>query len=318
MKKSNTGLKIFLTIMAFIVAFVVFDVVMMNRISENLHVEYSDDDSALSGVVDKNGLFDNDPEKLEEINEIIQECSREIKMNILVFLPDADKKAFSDYQTEDFVKNYYNQAFAENTDGILYYMDISGKRPAYDYIATSAKANLVYNQSVRDSIFNRLDQYLPSSYSDDPIDADQISEAIDVFCGCLDSYNSEGIRESYYYDGNSYEPNFTYVKGGRTYVTKSIPPVIRLTIMLVCEFIGLIVALLVYFISKRNYKFKSKTNPRIYLPNDSVKFTVKTDTLTGTHTTSARIESSSGGGGGRSSHSGGSHGGSMGGSGHHR
>ena len=320
MKKSYSALTAVFTVITVIGLIVLFNLLMINRTSKNLHVEFTDDDVALSGIIDEYGLFNSKPSELTRLEENVRECAAEIRMNVLIYLPGSGRKSYSDYAVRSFTETEYNAHFGEFTDGLLYYIDISGKSPACDDIAKSAKANLVFTDSVCDSIFNALDRYLPSSYSNDPIDPGRIAEAINVFCELLKTKNSEGTRESYYYDGESYEPNYTYVLGGRTYVTESIPPSVRLVKLVISELIGAVTALLIFLISKRNYKFKSKTNPRIYLPNESVNFTDKSDVFQGTHTTRTKIESSSGGygGGGRSGGGGGSHGGSIGHSSHHR
>lgn len=320
MKKAGSALTIFITIVAIIVGIFLFNKVVSGMSSKNLYVEFSEDDVSKSGIIDEHGLFAGNQSLLRKLESEIQECARDNNMNIVVFLPDSSRSYYSDSQTEYFAKNEYNSVFTENTDGLLYYLDISGKRSAFDYIATSAGANLIYTQGIRDSIFNSLDQYLPSSSSSEPLDPEKIGEAISSFCYYVDYYNTDKARESYFYASTADDPVYVYKKSGETYVTKSAPPAKKMIVMIVSELIGGLVTLIIYLISKHNYKFKSKTNPRIYLSGDSVNLTQNADIFQGTHTTKTRIESSSGGGG-RSSFGGGGgshHGGSMGGSGHHR
>ena len=319
MKKAGSALTVFITVVAVIVGIFLFNKVVSGMSSENLYVEFSEDDVSKSGIIDEHGLFAGNQSLLRKLESEIQECARDNNMNIVVFLPDSSRSNYTDSQTEYFAKNEYNSVFTENSDGILYYLDISGKRSAFDYFATSAGANLIYTQGIRDSIFNSLDQYLPSSSSSEPLDPEKIGEAISSFCYYVDYYNTDKARESYFYASTADDPVYVYKKNGKTYVTKSAPPAKKMIVMIVSELIGGLVTLIIYLISKHNYKFKSKTNPRIYLSGDAVNLTQNADIFQGTHTTKTRIESSSGGGGRSSFGGGGSHhGGSMGGSGHHR
>ena len=322
MKKAGSALAVFITIVAVIVGLFLFDSFVANLSSKNLYEEFTEDDISKSGIIDEHGLFANDQSLLRKLESEIQECARNNNMNILVFLPDSSRSYYSDSQTEYFTTKEYNEVFGENTDGVLYYLDISGKRPAYDDIATSARANLVFTDSVCNSIFSLLDPYLPSSSSSEPLDPEKIGEAISKFCFYVDHYNTSKSRQNYFYEPTATPPVYVYMKNGRTYVTKSAPPAKKWPVLIISELIGGLVTLLIYLISKHNYKFKSKTNPRIYLSGDAINLTQNADIFQGTHTTKTRIESSSGGsrsgGGHHSGGGGGHHSGSVGHHGHHR
>lgn len=319
MKKAGSALTVFITIVALIVGLFLFNTFVANRSSENLYQEFTDDDISKSGIIDEHGLFANDQSLMWSLTDEIQECARKNNMNILVFLPDSSKSYYSDDMVCDFTTNEYNSVFGENTDGVLYYLDISGKRPASDDIATSARANLIFTDSICDSIFSLLDSYLPSSSSSEPLDPKQIGEAISKFCYYVDYYNTSNPRTSYFHESTATPPVYVYMKNGETFVTKSAPPSKKWPVLIISELIGALVTLIIYLVSKHNYKFKSKTNPRIYLAGDAINLTQNADIFQGTHTTKTRIESSSGGSRGGGFHGGGGHhGGSVGHHVHHR
>ncbi len=317
MKKSNNGLKIFFGIIAGIFLLGFLDYFMSFHTSApNRYVPYGES-SSQSGIIDENGLFDNDPQALSELVKRVKQCSANTHMNILIYLPSSSRKNYSDDDTRDFTANKYNEIFGENTDGLLYYIDISGKSPAYDDIAKSAGANLIYTEDVCQSIFYSLDQFLPPSYG--PVSTEHIINTVNNFCPLVESYYDPDNMSGSYYDSTADTPVYVYSKGGKTYVTTSKPPATKLFICIIAELIGGLITLIMYLISKHNYKFKSKTNPGIYLSDRDVRFIEKSDTFLRSYVTKHRIQSSSGGGGGYRGGGGGhSHGGSIGHSGHHR
>ncbi|MBR5683952.1 MAG: hypothetical protein IKW96_11875 [Ruminococcus sp.] len=319
MKKAGSALTVFITIVALIVGLFLFDSFVANTSSQNLYKGFSDDDISKSGIIDEHGLFAGDQSLLWSLNDEIQECARKNNMNILVFLPDSSRSHYTDDMVCNFTTNELNSVFGENTDGILYYLDISGKSPASDDIATSARTNLIFTDSICDSIFSLLDSYLPSSSSSEPLDPKKIGEAISKFCYYVDYYNTSTPRESYFHEPTADPPVYVYMKNGETFVTKSAPPSKKWVVLIISELIGALVTLIIYLVSKHNYKFKSKTNPRIYLASDAINLTQNADIFQGTHTTKTRIESSSGGSRGGGFHGGGGHhGGSVGHHVHHR
>ncbi len=319
MKRKGSALTFIITIVSVIAGLFLFNTFVANTNSKNLYMGFSDDDISKSGLVDEHGLFNSAPSLRSSLEDEIRECARKNHMNILVYLPDSSRMNYSDSDTERFTEYTYNSVFGEHTDGVLYYLDISGKRHPYDDIATSAGTNLIYTDSVCESIFNSLDAYLPSLSSDEPLDCNKIGDAISKFCYYIDSYYTDKPRESYYYVSTANPQVYVYKKGGETYVTKSAPPSKKMAVLIISELIGAVVALIVYFVSKHNYKFKSKTDPRIYLADGVSSFSQVGDFFQGTHTTKTRIEtSSSGGSRGGGYHGGGHHGGSVGHHGHHR
>ena len=263
-----------------------------------------------STLYDDKELFTE--EQIRELEEKIQEKSRELEMNILIYVNGTYR---SDYDTKEFCDYTYESIFAPDTDGLMYYLDLSNKTPAYDYISTSGKAILFYEGN-RNNIFNHMDLYLPSSGSS--YESDQIYRAVEEFLNQLSVY-ANNRSTSYYHDES--KGTYIYYKGDKLYVTTKKPLILLLPIWFASAIIGLVTALITFLISKGHYKFKPKTNPSVYLSRDSVNFTQKSDSHIRTYQSRTRISSSSGGGGGshRSGGGGGHHSsGSHGGGGHHR
>lgn len=264
-----------------------------------------------SCLLDDRNLF-SDTQR-QELDEMIQEKSRELEMNILIYVNGTYR---SDYDTKEFCDYTYESIFAPDTDGLMYYLDLSSKTPAYDYISTSGKAILFYEGN-RNNIFNHMDLYLPSSGSS--YESDQIYRAVEEFLNQLSVY-ANNRSTSYYHDES--KGTYIYYKGDKLYVTTKKPLILLLPIWFASAIIGLVTALITFLISKGHYKFKPKTNPSVYLSRDSVNFTQRSDSHIRTYQSRTRISSSSGGGGGGSHRSGGGGGhhssGSHGGGGHHR
>ena len=67
-----------------------------------------------------------------------------------------------DSETSTFCDRAYDEWFGPDTDGVFFFIDMTGKRPAYDYISTAGKAILFYD-GVTDDIREATYEYLPSS-----------------------------------------------------------------------------------------------------------------------------------------------------------
>lgn len=271
-----------------------------------------DGNSANSGLVDieygGEGLFSDIMQ--QELNESIVRYSEELQMNILVWIGGSYR---SDHDTEIFADDTYDEIYGEDTDGVFYYLDLSGKRPAYDYISTSGKAVLMYESKIN-SMFSYLDNYLPASGQ--TIYPEDIYSAVMAFLSLLKSHYNNNASSSltYYHDTSS--GKYFYYKGNDLIITKSKPPALWFRSVFIGILIGAIVGLLVYFLTALRYRFKSSANPTVYMKNEASRFHERSDTLLRSYVTKHRIESSSGGrsgGGGGHSHSGG-----HGGGGHHR
>lgn len=266
------------------------------------------------GNLDNSFFYDNadlfsDKEE-EEITKRIRDTAQKLEMNIIVFAAGSDYRYLSDYETEKFSDDNYDIYCNPDTDGVFYYMDFSGKKPAYDYISTSGKAVLFYQDYIED-IFNTLTPYLPSSGMDYSYYKEDIKKAIDVFLDELSSYHGKKL---YYYDADS--EKYIYYKGDELVITTTKPLRARLKAFIFALPIGLIVAVIYYFVVKSKYKFKASTDPSVYVSSNNTRFIHREDRFIRTYTHRTKIESSSGGGGrsGGGGHSGGGHGGG----GHHR
>lgn len=302
-------MKKFLKVIAFLAAMFVFAcvVAMIPTGSTKNLAEGWDGDTDLCEVIDDAGLFSKKEKKA--LDSLIRDTAEELEINVLVYIGGSGDAYMTDEQTEAFAHNYYDETFGEYTDGILYYMDMSGGYGAYDFISTSGRAILMYQGDI-DRIFTYLDAYLPASGQE--IVPDEIYSAVEAFCSQLIS-NSSYDRSSFH---DTYHGLYNYVENGKFKVTRNRPLSGRIAIAFGCILIAGIISLIVHACIKSHYKFKQSLNPTAYLSREKTVFSQRSDVQTRVYTTKTKIESSSGGGGGRSG--GGSFGGSHGGGGHHR
>lgn len=268
-----------------------------------------------SGLIDELGLYSNDTATFEQLDSLIKKKGDELGLNLIVFLAGKHR---SEKDTMIFADDSYDEIFGEDTDGVFYYLDLSGYSPATDWISTSGKAVFYYDDST-DEIFSKLDYYLPASGSE--IIPDDIANAVVEYTNCLSRYaDSKPSVFDYHYD--EFKNTYSYFKHGKYVVSDHKPLVVYFIPFCKSLLASSIISLIIYLIVKSNYKFKSKTDPRIYVANNQTKFTEKQDIFIRKDTSRTHIDTSSGSGGHRSSgHSGGgshhSHSGHHGG-GHHR
>lgn len=269
-------------------------------------------DSSKSKVIDNYGFFDDD--MLKAMNLLVQQSSEKLEMNICIFIAD-DAYKMTDYETECFADDTYDEMYGEDTDGVFYFMDFTGEKPAYDYISTSGKAVLFY-ESYTEKIFDAIAPNLPpsglgdySGYSDD------IASAISQFLTQIDYYyGNKNLK--YYHDESS--DKYFYYKNDELVISDKPPFVKRLKILLFAVPAGLITALIYFFATKSKYKFKASANPVVYVSHDETNFTQRDDRFIRTYTTKTKIESSSSSSGSHGSSGGHSHSGGHGGGGSHR
>ena len=257
---------------------------------------------AESALIDELGLYANDTETFDTLDSMIKQKGDELGLNLIVFLSG---KYRSVEESIIFADDSYDEIFGEDTDGVFYYLDISGGSPANDRISTSGRAVLDYENSI-DSIFSKLDYYLPSSGS--TVYPDDITMAIQAYLSCLSTYadNDRSILD-YHYD--PYKKTYAYYKKGKYTVTDKKPWVVYVKPFATSFVTGLIIALITYLISKSRYKFKGTTDPKVYVSNNLTRFTNNQNIFIRKDTSRVHISSSSGGGGGGGGHrsSGGSH-----------
>lgn len=252
-------------------------------------------------VYDDKELFTD--AELDELNEIVQETSEELGLYIAVYLSNY---RYSESQTLIAADEFYEDLFGADTDGLIYYMDLSERPSPYDYVSTSGKAMLVYDNQI-DFMLDEIFEHLPAS--GEPIESEEIYDGIRSICSIIKYRYSEPDSNDVVYD--SYTKKYIYYKDGKTLISSHRPFNYILRRGFIAGIpVGIIVGLLFYFITKHNYKFKPSCNSSIYVEHDKTNFTQREDRFIRVYTTKTKIESSSSSGGGGGSHGGsGSHGG---------
>lgn len=323
----TTFKKVILTILCIVLgAFGLFqlDKLAANAGSPKNYAKGFDGDVSLSCLRDERGVFEGDEESAEFLDKRAKKCAEKIRMNVMLFIAGSDQRFLSDSDAEKFSDDLYDDTYGEYTDGVIFYLDLSGKSPAYDFFSKSGRAMVVYNDSFVngkpcEKIFNAIDSYLPhngGSYVPSDIRA-----ALEVVCEMLEEQN-DGFKENIF----NYEKNeaphspvkYAYIKDGKTYLTKKKAPGSKMIWLLVSEFIGFLIGFISYFVIKSHYKFKTAQNPSAYVSREHSRMTETRDDLVRSYVTKHKIESSSGGGGHRGGGGGFHGGGSHSHSGHHR
>ena len=315
-KKSDNGIKWYITGGILIAAAVIgawfFSKVQINVVND---AKGFDGDSVKSVFCesDVQEKFFSDEEILELCREV-RKTSEKIKLNIMIY---AGRIPMSDSYVKEFADSCYDKTYGEDTDGLFYYLDMTGKKPAFDYISTSGRAVLYYEKA-REDIFYELDNYLPSSsdvqmYGYERYRKD-IKAAVLRFLECLE-YFAENYKESSYYYKGAATGKYVFSVNGTLYVTASRPPIQKFYLMLAGLVFGVIVSLVVSYVIKAKYRFISPLSSDVYVPEDGVALE-QNDMFIREYTTKHYNPpaSSSGGGGGHGHSGGGTHGGG----GHHR
>lgn len=266
-----------------------------------------DGDYTKSLFYDTANIFSDDEKA--ELTEYVQEAAQELEMNIFVFAA-GPSYYMSDEKTEIFADDSYDEYFGEDTDGVFFFMDFTGKKPAYDYISTSGKAVPYYQDDISD-IFSSVNSYLPpSSVSEYSQFKDDISDAVITFISELKYYRG---GDTAYYDDDS--GKYFYYENNKLIITDKPPLKARLKVLIFAVPAGIIAAFIYFFSIKKAYKFKSSANPNVYISSEDTQFIRRDDRFIRTYTTKTKIESSSSSGGSGGGHSGG---GGHGGGGSHR
>ena len=252
-------------------------------------------------------------EELLTLSREVRKTSEKLGMHIMVY---AGRIPMSDADVEDFADTCYDKLYGEDTDGIFYYLDMTGKRPAYDYISTSGKAVLFYQEKI-DSIFAALDDYLPSSSAVElngyAMYREEIKEAVLQFLKELEYYAESFDDYSYFYQSPD-TGKFIYYYNDELYVTSSRPPKQKFHLLFGGLLLGFIVSFVITRTIKAKYRFIKTVNAGIYISKENSKLEMKDNFIREYTTRHYNPPSSSSSGGGRSHSSGGSHGGG----GHHR
>lgn len=252
-----------------------------------------------------------DEDEHDECLKRLQEAADATGMNVAVVLGSQNR---SDASIETLASSTYDELFGKSTDGLLYYMDLSGVNP-YDYIDTSGFGQFYYTNSDDnnriDAMFEALDLYLY------PVGSEDVHGAVLEFADLVEYYYYAGIPDRYYVYDDAYGCYF-YVENGEI-LKSSTKPYIDwelVAFMGICGFgVGILAAVITFFAVKSRYQFKSSLSPTAYVNRKNVQYHQQYDNFIRTYTTKVKIESSSGGGG---SHGGGHSSGGHGGGGHHR
>ncbi len=244
----------------------------------------------------------------------LQEAADETGMNVAMVLGSQMR---SDYTIQSLADASYDQLFGPNTDGLLYYMDLSGQTSPYDYISTCGMGQMYYTNDTRSDRINAIfDAVFPYLY---PSGSEDVVGAIGEFAEQVTLYYYAGVPDNYYVYDDVYN-EYYYVKDGKL-AASSRRPYINMESMLAITgggfVIGLIAALITFFAVKTHYKFKSALAPTAYVNRKNLTFHNQYDRFVRQYTSRVKIESSSGGGGGGGG-GGGSSSGGHGGGGRHR
>ena len=255
-------------------------------------------------------------EEEQELDDRIRETAEKIDMNVAVFLSGT---RVDRADTRDTAADYYIELFGKKSDGVFYYMDLSGDGDTsyspYDYIYTRGWAQFYYTNSESnnrvDEIFSALDPYLERG-QEDPY------EAVLAFCDELEYYYGEGIPDHYYVrqtDKEGTDEEYMYVQDGE--IVYAAKPPFRADIWVPLSILaGVLVAWFTFFAVKKRYRFKFPSPGTHYVDREKVHFLQQSDVFLRQYQTRTKIvhESSSGGGGG----GGGTSSGGGGGGGHSR
>ena len=287
--------------------------------SVNKHISNSDDISKTKNfancqVYDEKGLFTDD--ELKQLNKLVYDTAKDINMYFAIYL---SSEARSDDDTQNFADTHYEDLFNMDTNGLIYYMDLSGQTSPYDYISTSGRAMLVYpnerdagSDNVIDKMLGRIFMDLPASGEE--ITASQIYKGIGTICSQLETYNEQS-REDSIYAHDPYKNTYIYEKNNETIISSTKPLMSARKYIMPGLGVGIIAFLITFFSIKQSYKFKSSCSPMAYVDKGNTGLSVCKDDFLREHVTKVRIQSSSGGG---SHGGGGGGGGSHGGGGGHR
>ncbi|MBQ2264241.1 MAG: TPM domain-containing protein [Oscillospiraceae bacterium] len=238
----------------------------------------------------------------------LQDAADATGMNVAMVL---GKERRSEYTIESLADASYDELFGPNTDGLLYYMDLSGASEPYDYISTCGMGQMYYtNADDNNRIDAIFDDVFPFLY---PAGSEDIEGAVEEFAEQVVYYYEAGVPNRYYVYDDVYD-EYYYVEDGKLQTSYS-KPYISIEAVVTMAFggliIGFIAALITFFAVKAHYKFKSALSPTTYVNRKNLVFHQQYDRFIREYTTRVKIESSSGGGsrGGGGGHSSGGHGG---------
>ena len=247
--------------------------------------------------------------------EALETASDYTGMNIIVIL---GYQEYTDATIESIADTTYDTLFAKKSDGLCYYIDLNGHSPTYDYISTSGLAQFYYTNAKSnnriDKITTALDKYLIPAGSED------ITGAVNGFAEQLEYYYDMGIPEHYYVYDDSYH-EYYHVENHAIITTKNKPYLAWDKAFLfgaIWLILGIIIAVIVYFVIKSHYRFQRSLTPTNYVNKKTVIYRQQYDRFVRTRTNKTHISSNNSSHGGSGHHGGGHSSGGHGGGGHHR
>ena len=265
-------------------------------------------------------IFDNgnrlSTEEFTKVAERLHQAADNTHLNVVVILGN---QQLSDLAIESMADSTYDQLYPKNSDGICFYLDLSGAAHPYDYISTSGMAQFYYTNSDSNNRINSMhyaiDKYLY------PIGSEDVSGALNEFADQLENYYEAGIPDAYYVYDDVYH-KYYHVENGEI-ITTSRKPYHDVERLFLGGIMGLLIGIMIGAIVKGSikskYKFIYELSPTNYINKKSVHYIQQTDTFIRERTTKTHVSSSSSGHrSGGSHHSGGHSHGGHGGGGHHR
>ena len=253
-------------------------------------------------------------EETTQLENRMQQAADYTGLNIGIVLGTQSR---SDTTIEAAVKSTYTETFGNDSDGLIYYMDLKGYE-AYDYIATRGLAmfyitnDVVYNRL--DQIYDALDSYLVPAGSEDVFGASM------AFCEQVEKCYDAGIPEHFYvYDDVNRE--YYHIEGDQMIATAGKPwkdwgAIAAVT--MIGGVIGLLAALITFGAVKAHYKFKYELSPTTYINRKEVQVNQQYDRFVRKNVTRVPLNTDSGGGRSGGGGGGGFSSGGFGGGGHHR
>ena len=287
---------------------------------KNLAVPYS-------GGAEKSAFYETDSasplfseaEKAELSSEITQ-AAEKLQMNIAVV---AGRTPLEDAAIEDFAHATFDKLYGEYTDGVLFYMDLSGKVPAYDYVSTSGKAMPLYKDNMS-YILDDVYEYLPSSSEVqrngfEPY-IESFKDGVRQFLRSLEHYDAIADKESSRIFTSVNSSKKFYYSRGTFYVTEAMPPLHRFYLLMAGIILGFIASGIKTHSVHSSFTIVPAVSSKEYISENDVNINAVDKFLKTETSKTYNPPVSSSGSGGRTGGGGGSHysGGAHGGGGHHR
>ena len=280
----------------------------------------SDKSSDLANIITKTSNFIDEgskfsTEQIKRVMSLLEGTSQEIGFNLILYAGSISR---TDLETEDKAKKgavYTNFPESEFNSTVYLYIDLDGKKNAYDYMFASNDAFLYYTNGDDDtedrisSILHAMQRYFPKGGEE--IVIDNIVKGIEEYCNQLKYFRSKGLVEGIYYtDPETGE--YVYASNGRIVRSNMHPYTYWWAALLIGIAAGALASVFSISTIRKRYRFKSSPPASMYTSQNKIYMKNVQDIFMGTHTTKVRIQSSSGGhgGGGGGGHVGGGGGGS--------